>query len=119
MDEFSVADQIIAFVAIAGIFLNTTIMLLSRRGQVAKARADDADAYESLSATVGSLSKQVADLRRELDIERRARELAEEKVAVLQTKIEELEARYHRDVTRLESENSALIETIDHMVSEE
>ena len=119
MDEFTTADRVIASIAVGGLIIQFMIMVLSRRGHLAKMRADDADAYESLSATVASLSVQVKDLRRELDIEHRARELAERKVEGLRRKIEELEARYHRDVTRLEFENEALKEALEIWGEEE
>jgi outer membrane protein TolC len=117
--EVTTVDWIIAIVAIGGILLNMTIAVLSRRGQLAKANADNAGAYESLSETVTNLARQVRELRVELDVERRAREIAEQKVAALQRKIEELEFKYRRDVTRLKLENSALKEAFEVQDNEE
>ena len=87
---------------------NIAQFYLSRRGRDARSRADDADAYESLVNTVTKLSTEIKDLRRELDVERRARELADKRVAELETEIAMIKIQYKRDVTRLEFENSAL-----------
>ena len=120
MDEITQFDWLLAFVAVGGIILNITIVALSRRGQVAKTKADNADAYESLSATVNNLSAQVKALRLDLEIERKARLLAEAMLAALQTKFTALEAKYNALEDRYTAslfENEALKEALEEVIN--
>ena len=96
MNDISHFEVIIAVVAIGGLMSTAVQFILTSRGRKARTSANGADAMESLTETVNNLSDGIRKIRAQLDIERKARLLAEAQLSILQQQFDIMAVDYRR-----------------------
>ena len=109
MDKSTTVDIIIAFVAVAGLISTFVQFALSARGRRSEANSHDADAIERLTESVSKLYSRIDSLQAQLDTERIARRVAEERLSDLTRRFVILEA----ENKQLAFENKALRDALD------
>ena len=114
MDQPTTVDIIIAFVAVGGLISTITQFILSAKGRRSESNANEADAIESLTESVRKLYARIDELQNQLDRERIARRVAEERLADLTRRFVILEA----ENKRLAFENKALRDALDIVENE-
>ena len=108
MEQPTTADIIIAFVAVGGLISTFIQFGLSARGRRSDSNSKDADAIESLTTSINQLYSRIDALQAQLDRERIARRVAEERLADLTRRFVLLE----HENKRLAFENTALLEAL-------
>jgi chromosome segregation ATPase len=112
--NITTADIVLAFVAVGGLASSIVQFILTARDRKATASAQDADAIESLTASVSRLYSRIDELQSELDKERIARRMAENKLQDLTRRIVVLE----NENTSLRLENEALKGALEELTND-
>ena len=108
MDQSTTADIVIAFVAVGGLLSSFILFGLSAKSRKAADGANDAGAIADLTESVSKLYTRIDELQAQLDRERIARRVAEERLADLTRRFVLLE----HENKRLAFENTALLEAL-------
>ena len=107
--EQSTVNAILALVAVGSLISTIAQFILSARGRRSQSNAQDADAIESLTESISKLYARIDGLQNQLDTERIARRVAEERLSDLTRRFVILEAENRQ----LAFENKALREALD------
>ena len=107
--EQSTVNAILALVAVGSLISTIAQFILSARGRHSQSNAQDADAIESLTESISKLYARIDGLQNQLDTERVARRVAEERLSDLTRRFVILEAENRQ----LAFENKALREALD------